>query len=128
MNTKNENNEQVIPFPMGAEIAKRSESMTRELNDDEHELIERYKDNLWERVNELMMSDDYTSQGDFDFKLSAWVQHLCIVSPAAERELIKQASDEIQIRFYAVLAAGVKAAGEEARKGNGIIELDSSLK
>jgi len=124
MNT--ENNENTIPFPLGEEIAKRSESMTRELNEPEHALIEQYKASLWARVNELMLSDDYSSQDDFDFKLSAWVQHLCIVSPVDDRGWIEQASDEIQVRFYAVLSVGINAAGDGSATGNGIIEIEES--
>ena len=107
---------------MGEELAKRAEKFEHELTERDNAKIDEYKANLWARVNELMENDDYTNQADFDFKLSAWVQHLCIVEPVKYRELILQASDEIQVRFYMVLSAGIKAGMDEGSTGNGIIE------
>lgn len=108
-------NEKVIRFPAGGLNDEQTPGVrTRELNDAEHARIDGYKERLWAKVNELMESGGYTSQSDFDFKMSTWVQGMVIDAPAADRELVMQAGDEIQRRFIAVMLAAMEAEGGES--------------
>lgn len=79
------------------------------LSEEESKQLDGYVDSLWEKVGEMMEGDEgYRSRDHFDFKMSTWVQGMCIETNPDKRILVLAAAVLVERRFYTVMRLAMR--------------------